>query len=127
MNGTVIGKWALFSHAKIKTMKKLLTACIVLASALAIHASASDNTKALCDKMNAGVSIYTDTVPSDTSKKDSLIYGTFVYNVNDTVPADTSKKDTMFASAVAYRVVNDTVPTDTTRKDTTFAMLAFNR
>ncbi len=85
-------------------MKKLLTACVVIVSAFAIQASASDNTKALCDKMNVSASHFLDTLPKDTTKK-----------------------DTMFSSAVAYRLVRDTTPRDTTKKDSTFSSLAFNR
>ena len=85
-------------------MKKLLTACIILVSALAIHASASDNTKALNDKMNINSHQYSDTIGKDTTKK-----------------------DTMFSSAVAYRTVSDTMPSDTTKKDSAFLSMAFNK
>ena len=108
-------------------MKKLLIACIVIVFALGIQAYTTDNTKALSDRMKVCLAALSDTVPSDTSKKDSLQHGVFAYNVSDTVPADTTKKDTMLSLTVAYRIVQDTIPTDTTKKDTAFQALAFNR
>src|SRR5579875_3641159 len=100
-------------------MKKLLIGCAFVLSAAAIHATGNDNTKALSDKWNIAENVSADTLPKDTTKKDSLQYGAFAYNVKDTVPKkDTTRKDTMFSSAVAYRLVTDTLPRDTTKKDT---------
>ncbi len=108
-------------------MKKLFIGFAFLFTAAMIHATGNDQSKALGDKMMLTSMTTNDTVPTDTTKKDSLQYGLLSYNLNDTVPTDTTKKDTMFASAVAYRIVADTVPTDTTKKDTTFQALAYNR
>ena len=108
-------------------MKKLLTGFALLFVAAMIHAAGNDHSKAMGDKMMLTAVTFNDTVPTDTTKKDSLQYGLLAYNVKDTVPTDTTKKDTTFASAVAYHFVNDTVPTDTTKKDTTFQALAYNK
>ena len=85
-------------------MKKLLTACFVIVFAIAIQASATDNTKALSDRMKV-----------------------YSHQFLDTIPKDTTKKDTMFSSAFAYRIASDTMPRDTIRKDSSFQAFAFNR
>lgn len=108
-------------------MKKLLLGIAFIFAIAVMYAASNDRSKMGSDNMILAYR-YSDTVPTDTTKKDSTLqYGLLSYNVADTVPKDTTKKDTMFASAVAYRSVRDTVPTDTTKKDTTFQALAMNR
>lgn len=84
-------------------MKKLLIGCVFIAAAFAIRASSGDTAKAISDNMN---------VPT--------------YHFRDTVPKDTTRKDSFFSPSVAYRLQRDTLPRDTTKKDTTFQALAFN-
>ncbi len=105
-------------------MKKILIAAALLVSVAAIKATGGDRTKQFND--NSYTAVYNDTVPTDTSKKDTARFSLAGYNVTDTVPKDTTKKDTMFAPSFAYNV-KDTVPADTTKKDTTFQYMAFAR
>ncbi len=87
-------------------MKKLLTGCVFVVSAFAIHAAGNDTSKAMSENTNMAAFTVADTLP----KK------------------DTTKKDTMFSSAFAYRLVVDTMPRrDTIRKDTSYQAFAFNR
>ena len=105
-------------------MRKLFIAAALLLSVAAISTVRNDRTKQFSDMAYVSVPSHNDTVPADTTKKDSASFGLLSYNVMDTVPSDTTKKDT--TSSLAYNIVRDTVPTDTSKKDTSsFQYLAF--
>lgn len=78
-------------------MKKLLIACSLLFSAAVIHASGS-NAKQLSDASATNRVSLNDTVPSDTTKPDSLYRLQTYNNVRDTTPPDTTKPDSLFAA-----------------------------
>ena len=101
-------------------MKKLLFAGFALL-VIVIYATANDRTKQFTDQ--AFVLNVKDTIPKDTTKKDTMQFYLLSRNVNDTLPKDTTKKDTTIFASMAY-AVQDTIPKDTTRKDTTFESLA---
>lgn len=109
-------------------MKKIIIAAALLLSIAAINATTrNDRTKQFSDLAYVSVT-HRDTIPSDTARDttDTTRFGLLSYNVSDTVPVDTTKKDTM-SFAMAYNIVRDTVPADTSKKDTSFQYLALAR